>query len=287
MFLSQRLLLLALILTAPLGWTQSPPAEPADHKERGLTYAKAGNLEAAEGELRQAAASAPNDAEILGTLGSILAMSGKLEDSTGWLEKALARDPQNNITRRNLATNQWRLGRLPEARRNLEKLLKANPGDQQATLVLGMAAEKQHDYARAAQLLARVPALVQTQPAAITALAGAYYRTAEKDKARAALEPTIAHPVNAQVTYVAGRVALDGKDYELAERLLLSVRSSYPDAPALAYHIALSQYHQDHVADSQRTLVERVAAGRVTGDTYNLMAGASKSKASAVRRSRR
>ena len=86
---------------------------------------------------------------------------------------------------------------------------------------------------------------------------------------------------------MAGRVALDGKDYELAERLLLSVRSSYPDAPALAYHIALSQYHQDHFADSQRTLVERVAAGRVTGDTYNLMAGASKSKASAVRRSRR
>ncbi|PYT22959.1 MAG: hypothetical protein DMG58_29020, partial [Acidobacteria bacterium] len=94
MFRSQQVLLLALILTAPLGWTQSPPpAESADHKERGLTYANAGNLEAAERELRQAAESAPNDAEILGTLGSILAMSGKLEESTGWLEKALARDP--------------------------------------------------------------------------------------------------------------------------------------------------------------------------------------------------
>src|SRR6266404_4639098 len=158
MFHSQRVLLLAFVLTVPLGRAQSPPPESGNLKERGLSYAKAGNLEAAERELRQAAESAPNDAEILGTLGSILAMSGKLEESTGWLEKALARDPGNSITRRNLATNQWRLGRLPKARRNLERLLKANPGDQQATLVLGMVAEKQHDFARAAQLLATVPA---------------------------------------------------------------------------------------------------------------------------------
>src|SRR5260370_41209264 len=165
MFLSQQVLLLVFILTAPLGWTQGPP----DHKQSGLTYAKAGNFEAAERELRQEAEAAPNDAEILGTLGSILAMWGKLEESIGWLEKALARDPENNITRRNLATNQWRLGRLPEARRNLERLLKANPGDQQATLVLGMVAENQHDYALAARLLATVSALDRTQPAAINA----------------------------------------------------------------------------------------------------------------------
>jgi Flp pilus assembly protein TadD len=270
MFLSARTTLLAFVLTTPLGWSQSPP-ESGNHNERGLTYAKAGNLEAAERELRQAAEAAPNDAEILGTLGSILAMSGKVEESTLWLEKALARDPENNITRRNLATNQWRLGRLPEARRNLERLLKTNPGDQQATLVLGMVVEKQHDYARAAQLLATVPALVRAQPAAITALAGAYYHTAEKEKARAALEPIIAHPANAQVTYVAGRVALDGKDYELAERLFLSVRSSYPDAAELAYFIALAQYHQDRFADSERTLAELVSAGRANGDIYNLL----------------
>ena len=87
MFQSSRVALLAFALMAPLGWTQSPPpSESGDPKERGLTYAKAGNLEAAERELRQAAESAPNDAEILGTLGSILAMSGKLEESTAWLE---------------------------------------------------------------------------------------------------------------------------------------------------------------------------------------------------------
>src|SRR5258708_1570057 len=121
MFFSPRFLSSVLVLTAPFGWTQSPPE---GHKERGLAYAQAGNLAAAEIELRQAAESAPDDAEILGSLGSVLAMSGKLEESTAWLEKALARDPGNNITRRNLATNLWRLGRLPEARRNLERVLK-------------------------------------------------------------------------------------------------------------------------------------------------------------------
>jgi tetratricopeptide (TPR) repeat protein len=271
MFRPQRVLLYTLLLTASLGWTQPSPSELGSHKQRGLTYAKAGNLEAAERELRQAAESAPNDAEILGTLGSVLAMSGKLEESTGWLEKALARDPENDITRRNLATNQWRLGRLPDARRNLEKVLKANPGDQQATLILGLVAQKQHDYARAVRLLTRIPALVQTQPAAITALAGAYYHIEQRDNARATLEPIIAHPGDVPVTYMAGRVALDGKDYELAERLFLSVRSSYSDATALAYYIALSQYHQDRFADVEKALGELAAAGRATGETYNLL----------------
>src|SRR5690242_20724054 len=268
MFVSPRILALGLVLTAPFGWTQS---QPRDHKERGLTYAQSGNLYAAETELRQAAESAPNDPEILGSLGSVLAMSGKLEESTGWLEKALARDPGNNITRRNLATNQWRLGRLPEAARNLERVLKTNPGDQQATLILGMVAEKQHNYARAVKLLAAVPALVQAQPAAITALAGAYYHTEQRDKARATLEPIISHPPKAQVTYVAGRVALDGKDYELAERLFLSLRSSYSDAAAIEFQIALTQYHQDRLADAEKTLDALVAAGRATGETYNLL----------------
>jgi len=266
MFLSPRVLSLALLLAVPLARTQPP-----DHKERGLTYAQAGNLDAAESELRQAALSAPNDPEILGSLGSVLAMSGKLEESTGWLEKALEHDPANNITRRNLATNQWRLGRLPEARRNLEKVLKANPGDQQAALILGMVAEKQHDYERAIKLLASVPALVQAQPAAIAALAAAYYQIGQRDKARATLQPVVSRAPNAQVTYVAGRVALDGKDYEMAERVFLSLRSSYPDTAALGYQIAQAQYYQGRFADAGKTLADLVAAGRSTGETYNLL----------------
>ena len=268
MFRSPRILSIALVLITPLAWAQSPPG---DHKQRGLAYAQAGNLEGAESELRQAAVSAPNDPEILGSLGSVLAMSGKLEESTGWLEKALVRDPANSVTRRNLATNQWRLNRLPEARRNLERVLKADPGDQQAALILGMVAEKQRDYARAVKLLAAIPALVQAQPAAMTALAAAYYHTEQRDKARATLEPMISHAPNGQVTYVAGRVALDGKDYQLAERVFLSLRSSFPDAAALGYQIALAQYHQDRFADAEKTLAELVATGPATGETYNLL----------------
>src|SRR5258708_28592941 len=268
MFRSPRILSIALVLITPLAWAQSPPG---DHKQRGLTYAQAGNLEAAESELRQAAVSAPDDPEILGSLGSVLAMSGKLEESTGWLEKALVGDPANSVTRRNLATNQWRLNRLPEARRNLERVLKAHPGDQQAALILGMVAEKQRDYARAVKLLAAIPALVQAQPAAMTALAAAYYHTEQRDKARATLEPMISHAPNGQVTYVAGRVALDGKDYQLAERVFLSLRSSFPDAAALGYQIALAQYHQDRFADAEKTLAELVATERATGEAYNLL----------------
>ena len=44
MYRPQRVLLYTLLLTASLGWTQPSPAELGSHKERGLTYAKAGLL---------------------------------------------------------------------------------------------------------------------------------------------------------------------------------------------------------------------------------------------------
>src|SRR5205823_3863107 len=50
-----------------------------------------------------------------------------------------------------------------------------------------------------------------------------------------------------------------------------SVRSTYPDAAALAYQLALAQFNQDHFADSESTLVELVAGGRAAGDSYNLL----------------
>ena len=260
------LLVATLLAAAP---PQAPDARA--HMENGVARTKAGDLEGAERELRQALLLASKDPEILGTLGSILAMREKFEESSLYLEKALAMAPDDLGTRRNLARNQWKLRRFREAGENLQRVLRASPGDPQATLLLGLVAESEHDHARAVKLLTSVPALVRAQPVAITALASAYYHTGEKDKARATLDWMASEPPNPQATYLAARVAMESRDYEVAERLFSSLGTGYPDRAGLGFNIALAQYHQDHFAQSERTLTELLAAGGSSGPIFNLL----------------
>lgn len=259
-------------LAAALPETARPQApEAGDHTEKGLALARAGDLDAAEKELRQSVELTPNAPQALGALGSILAMREHFEESSRYLAKALALAPGDAATRRNLARNQWKLGQFREAQENLERVLKASPGDPQATFLLGMVAESEHDHARAARLLASVPALVRAQPLAITGLASAYYHTGHRDEARATLDWLPAHSSNPQATYVAARAALEGRDYEMAERLLSSIRAVYPDPAGLGFNLALAQYHQKRFAEGERTLMEMVAAGHASGSAFNLL----------------
>lgn len=269
--MSPLVLPLFFVAACPLGAAQAQPAEVRDHAAKGLEYAGRGDFEAAERELRQSVEQASKDPRILGALGGVLAKLGKIEESNIYLEQALALDPGDTVTRRNLATNQWRIGRLDAARGNLERVLQAKPGDQQAIFLLGMVAENQHDHARAAKLLESVPGLVRTEPVAITALASAYYHIGDKDKARAALRVISSQPAHAEVVYGAARVALEAKDYEVAERLLSLIRSTYPDPAAVDFDIALAGYHQNRFADSEKILTALVATGRGGGAIYNLL----------------
>ncbi len=262
-----------LFLLAWVLFAAARPQAPAtrDPTEKGLALARAGDLDAAEKEIRQSLELTPNDPQALGALGSILAMRERFDESSRYLAKALVFAPGDAATRRNLARNQWKLGQFPEARENLERVLKANPGEPQTTFLLGMVAESEHDHARAAKLLASVPALVRAQPLAITGLASAYYHIGDRDKARATLDWMPEDAANPQATYVAARVALEGGDYEIAERLLSSIRATYPDRAGLGFNLALAQYHQDRFAAGARTLTELLASGYVSGSTFNLL----------------
>jgi len=247
------------------------PPEARDHTENGLALARAGNLDAAEKELRQSVKLTPHDPEVLGALGTVLALRERFDESSLYFEKALALSPADAVTRRNLARNQWKLGHFGQARVNLERVLRATPADPQATFLLGMVAESEHNHMRAAKLLASVPALVRPQPLAVAGLASAYYHTGKPDQARTTLDWLPPGASDPQSTYVAARVALEASDYETAERLLSSIRAAYPDQPALSFSLALAQYHQGHFAEGEQTLAEMAAAGQASGAAWNLM----------------
>ena len=97
---------------------QNDPAEA--HLQRGLRLAQAGELQSAEGELRTAVRLKPDNAELLSSLATILAIEEKFDESTSLFEKALKSSPRDLRSRRHLAANLWQLRGLRRSETELE-----------------------------------------------------------------------------------------------------------------------------------------------------------------------
>ena len=265
-------IVLALALAIPGARLRAQGVSPAQqHADKAVQFAQQGDLKGAESELRKAVELSPGDSALLTSLGGILGMEGNLQEANTYLAKAVRLNPQDPASRRNLAANQWQLGRLKEAHANLDLLLRVNPQDKIAVFLLGMVSEKEKAYASSAKLLESVPDVMAQQPDSWVALANSYYHTGRAEKARAALERVLGPAPNPKAAFLGGRVALDGMDYPLAEKLFVSVRSSYPDRGAIELEIALAQYRAGRVAESRATLLEAANANHATSHGYVLL----------------
>lgn len=247
-------------------------SEARHHAERASELAEAGDFHQAEDEFRRAVEFAPRQPAYLAALASTLAREGNLRAATTYFEKALQLDQANVKTRRDLAATQWQLGRLRAAKANLQQVLKRAPGDRQAILLLGMVAENSKDYLSAARMLASVEEELVKHPEAVAALIHSYYELGEREKAQQALESLVHGDGNSQAIFLVSQVAAQAHDYEVAEKLLTSIRSVYPDPTAVMYQLASVQYRTHHFAESQLTLLDLINAGHVTGNIYNLLA---------------
>jgi tetratricopeptide (TPR) repeat protein len=239
------------------------------HADQAGAFVKAGNLPAAELELRKALESSPRDPEILGNLGTVLAMEKKFEESNQILRQALAIEPDNATLRRYLAANLWQLQEYPEARKELQVILKKTPGDPPTLLLLGMVAENMKDYATAARALASVPSLVRQQPESIAALARSYYHLGSRQRARATLD--LLRDRGPQPILLGSKIADEAKDYATATKLLSSIPTTSPDYAEVGYRLALVQYHAGLFEDSQRTLLQLINSRSKSSQIYNLL----------------
>ncbi len=232
----------------------------------------AGELSSAERDLRKAVALAPNDVKALTMLGALLGMQRHLEESSRYLEKALQLSPANPDARRNLAANQLQLDRTADAIRNLQALLKSNPGDRQAVLLLGLAHEHAEDFSRAITFLEQVPELVKRQPDGFAALARSYYGTGQNEKARGTLLELRDSSSNPAVVYVGGQVALKAKDWDTAEKLFASIQSTHPKPSLVTYQLARIRLETGRFAEG-RMLLEPIANSRdCSGSVLYLLA---------------
>jgi tetratricopeptide (TPR) repeat protein len=240
------------------------------HADVGLQLAQQGDLVHAESELRRAAEMAPADPAILASLGTVLAMQNKLAESSSVFERVLKLSPHEMTVRRYLAANLWQLHRYSESKQNLQILLAEKPNDEPARLLLGMVSENMKDYRTAAKMLSSVPEQVRQQPESMEALARCYYHLGQTSKARATLAELSEH-AKPQAVFQGASIAGEMRDYETAEKLLLSIEATFPDHAALAYSLATVQYRAGQFDDSQRTLLGLIAAGSTNSQIYNLL----------------
>jgi len=253
----------------------SPPQDATsaqEHAERGMQLAQSGALQGAEAELRRAVELAPRDAPALSALGAVLGMQQRLAESNVYLERALAIDPADFAARRNLGSNQFQLGQLKPAKENLERALRQKPADQAATLLLGMVEEELQNYVRAVDLFESVPDQVRKQPQSIVALARAYYRTGQPDKARASLQGLEGHPAGPEGLFLGGQVASQADDLATAERMFASVLATHPDRAKVGFNLALVQYRNNRIEECRATLETLLRSGQLTSDIFNLLA---------------
>jgi tetratricopeptide (TPR) repeat protein len=243
-----------------------------EHAQRGREAIARGETKTAESELRQAVQLAPRDAEFLALLGVVLGMQQKLQESDVYLEKALRVDPTEASTRRNLAWNQFQLGLLAPAKSNLERILEQKPGDQQATLLLGMVDEELKEYRAAIRLLESVPQQVRQRSESRAALARAYYHVGRGDKASETLDELRDQSTGPEGIFLGGQVAAEMHDFKTAQSLFGSIRPTYPDTGKLGYNLALTEYNMREFSNAEATLRWAISAGRIAGETYNLLA---------------
>ena len=109
-------------------------------------------------------------------------------------------------------------------------------------------------------------------PQAVGATLSHYYRQGNRDKARQILAAMSGKPsVSPQARLLYGQIAGRAEDYESAEKLFASIRSSHPQPATVGYHLGLVQFRTGRFADCQQTLLEALSGGRGNSKIHNLL----------------
>ena len=111
-------------------------------------------------------------------------------------------------------------------------------------------------------------------PRAVGAVFSHYYKQGEgdRDKARQILAAMSGKPsVSPQARLLYGQIAGRAEDYETAEKLFASIRSSHPQPATAGYHLGLVQFRTGRFADCQQTLLEALSGGKGNSKVQNLL----------------
>src|ERR1700722_19983018 len=143
--------LLAIGLTAKA----ADPQAAAGHVTKGSERLRAGDLAAAESELRAAIGLGTRDAHAYNLLGLICDRTNRLDDAVHYYKEALRIDPGYTAAVNDLGSALIRQGRLEEALKLFELSLKVRPSDVTANFNIGVIQAQQGRFTESAQSLER------------------------------------------------------------------------------------------------------------------------------------
>src|SRR5581483_5130575 len=115
------------------------------------------------------------------------------------------------------------------------------------------------------------PASNRMHPEVVIALARSYFGIGQPEKGREALAGLVTARCDPRQVFAAALVASRANQYDIAEKLFHSIRSTYPDRETLEYNLALVAYRSERLEQSAHILRELIRAGAGNGDVYSLL----------------
>lgn len=245
------------------------------HASRGISFARSRDWPEAEQELKAAVRAAPSVAVYHAQLGSILGMEGKWNESLTTFQKAVELDPANVSFRRETAAVQWHLGLMDAAEKNLDYILKKEPADPGATLLLGLVLDARGNYPDAARLLSSQFDLAVSQPDRTVALFDSLLRSGQKTDVGRIIEVLRLHTNDPLWTSAVGRcakISAMNDDLETAETLFALIPDNDDsDQRVAGLELAALRYRSGQVAQAQQLLLQLNERGWVNADAQTLL----------------
>lgn len=209
--------------------------------ESGLALIRQGKIKEASAVFEKGLQQDPSNLFLLDALGGAYSLQGRDKDARRCFLAALHIDPAFTPARKNMALSYFRAGEFPLAKKEFEKLA-ASPGTQPlADLFLGMLAERDQQFEKAARLLQSAGPMLFQEPQGLIALAHCDYELGRQDEARRILAGlNRLSRVSPGDYFQAGRLCLQQGDYSESQIFFESANRLAPGLAELDYYRALT-----------------------------------------------
>jgi len=209
--------------------------------ESGLALIRQGKAKEAAGLFEQGLKADPENLRLLNALGGAYALQGRDKEARRYFLAALKADPEFMPARKNLALSYFKASEYADAQREFERLEASPESRPIADLFLGMLAERDRQFEKAAKLLESARTLLDQQPQGIVALAHSYDELGQPDKGRVLLEQLKVLPhVSSGDYFEAGRLSSQQGQFADALAFFNQANRLTPGLLELDYYRALT-----------------------------------------------
>lgn len=231
-----------------------------DRVALAAAHLKAGNLKAAEEQLRQAVTHQSRDPEVYNLLGFVCDQTGRPEEARQHFLRALQLNPDFHRARNNLGAHYFRTGKLDLAEEQFRKSFESNSGDVTASHNLGLIYLSRGDAGQALRFLERAQALAPQDSGILFNLARCYFALQRSQDGTRLIQQLLAKTASddGATLYAAGVLLLQNQQVRPAIETLERARELSPANPAVLVALAEALRQAEQTEEAWRRLDESI-----------------------------